>query len=94
MCRNSQFEKANSYAEGEGAAVAQLCRDQIIENNKCLIVSNDGDALLYAILAGMQRTRSKELRKFASQLWVQLLTLQRCMESRRAEQVSFGTLMY
>ena len=75
MCWISQFEKANSYAEGEGAAVAQICRDQIIENNNCLIVSNDGDALLYAILAGMQRTRTKE-GKFASQVWVQLLSLQ------------------
>ena len=54
MCRIPQFDKSNAYAEGEGAAVDQLCKSDTISDKNCLVVSNDGDSLIYALLSGLQ----------------------------------------
>ena len=75
MCRIPQFDKGNAYTEGEGAAVGQLCKSDIISDKNCLVVSNDGDSLMYALLAGLQRPRNKQ-GNFRSELWVQLVNLQ------------------
>ena len=60
-------EKMNNYFEGEGAAAKQL-----VQHNKdnCLLISNDTDALLYALLAGVSRERTNQV--FENEFWLQL----------------------
>ena len=60
-------EKMNNYFEGEGAAAKQL-----LQHNKdnCLLISNDTDALLYALLAGVSRERTNQV--FENEFWLQL----------------------
>ena len=68
--RIPMFDKANNHAEGEGASFSPIVCQHETEN--CFIVSNDTDAIIYALLAGIQRPRN-ERHQFKSELWVQIV---------------------
>ena len=68
--RIPRIDRENDFCEGEGAAFAPLNRFHTDEN--CLVISNDSDALMYGLLCGSSRTRSKQDGKFKTELWVQL----------------------
>ena len=52
------FNRANSFAEGEGASVGHLVKGHA--NNSWLVLSTDTDALFYCLMAGVQRRRTEE----------------------------------
>ena len=69
--RLPMIDRKNQYAEGEGASFFPAVRFH--ENENCLIVSNDTNAVIYGILAGLQRNAQGD---FLGQLWVQIVYLQ------------------
>ena len=71
--RLPMIDRKNQYAEGEGTSFSPAVRFHESEN--CLIVSNDTDAIIYGILAGLQRPRNAQ-GDFLGQLWVQIVYLQ------------------
>ena len=73
VIRTNAYERANRYGEGEGAAVAHIARDH--PNDNCLIISNDSDAILYSLLAALQRNRVDG--KYKSELWLEIVFTQR-----------------
>ena len=66
-CKTSLLDGVNWSYEGEGAAATQLLRHP---DKHWLLVSNDTDAILYALLAGIKRQRNGNL--FKAQFWPQL----------------------
>ena len=63
------IDRKNQYAEGEGASFFPAVRFN--ENENCFIVSNDTDAVIHGILAGLQRNAQGD---FLGQLWSKLFT--------------------
>ena len=67
--KNNSVEKvnaldmANTYCEGEGAAVAFIKRNHLKEN--VIVVSNDTDALLYCLIAA-------NTNKCLNQFWLEI----------------------
>jgi len=47
----SEQSLLNTYVEGEGAAAAQVAKNHLDDN--CLVISNNTDSLLYAMLAAL-----------------------------------------
>ena len=60
--------EANRFAEGEGASVANAINNN--DNKSCLIVSNDTDSIMYALLAGNLRRGIGD--EFLNEFWIQI----------------------
>ena len=69
---SSLTDNVNYFFESEGAATAQLLKH--LDSNQWLLISNDTDAILYALLAGIRRPRNGNL--FINNFWLQLNFMQ------------------
>ena len=69
--KSSLTDNVNYSFEGEGAAAAQVLKHP---DSNWLLISNDTDAILYALLAGIRRPRNGNL--FRNNFWLQLNFMQ------------------